>query len=137
MNKRGLRVLLPLLLLAAAGVYQYLPQPAPQPDAAPASATIVENAALPAFLPPEAHATLARIAHNGPFPHRQDGSVFHNRERLLPAKPRGYYHEYTVATPGADDRGARRIVTGGNPPEVYYYTADHYQSFRKFTLHNE
>ena len=84
-----------------------------------------------AFLPPEAHATLALIDRGGPFPHRQDGTTFQNRERLLPAKPRGYYREYTVPTPGSRDRGARRIVAGGNPPEVFYYTADHYSSFRQ------
>ena len=65
-----------------------------------------------ADLPPEAVATLALIRDGGPFPYRKDGSVFQNRERLLPAKPRGYYREYTVPTPGARDRGARRIVTG-------------------------
>ncbi|MCC5870257.1 MAG: ribonuclease, partial [Gammaproteobacteria bacterium] len=64
-----------------------------------------------------------------PFPYRQDGSVFHNREGLLPARPTGYYREYTVRTPGARDRAARRIVAGGQPPEVYYYTQDHYRSF--------
>ena len=82
-------------------------------------------------LPPEALATLALIQRGGPFPYRKDGTTFQNRERLLPAKPRGYYREYTVPTPGARDRGARRIVAGGNPPEVFYYTADHYSSFRQ------
>ena len=85
-----------------------------------------------AFLPPEAHATLALIDRGGPFPHRQDGSVFQNRERLLPQRPRGHYREYTVDTPGLGHRGARRIVTGGDPPAEWYYTADHYQSFRAF-----
>ncbi len=84
-----------------------------------------------AGLPPEAIETLALIQRGGPFPYRKDGTTFQNRERLLPAKPRGYYREYTVPTPGARDRGARRIVTGGNPPEVFYYTADHYSSFRQ------
>jgi ribonuclease T1 len=88
--------------------------------------------ALPAFLPPEAQATLALIASDGPFPHRQDGSVFQNRERRLPPQPRGYYREYTVRTPGEHDRGARRIVTGGDPPREYWYSADHYRSFRRF-----
>lgn len=83
-----------------------------------------------ADLPSEAMVTLALIRDGGPFPYRKDGTVFQNRERLLPLKPRGYYREYTVPTPGARDRGARRIVTGGNPPEVYYYTEDHYRSFR-------
>ena len=82
-------------------------------------------------LPPEALATLALIQRGGPFPYRKDGTTFQNRERLLPAKPRGYYREYTVPTPGARDRAARRIVAGGNPPEVFYYTADHYSSFRQ------
>ena len=85
----------------------------------------------PDGLPPEALETLQLIERGGPFPHRQDGTVFQNRERLLPDRARGYYREYTVRTPGARDRGARRIVTGGDPPEVFYYTADHYRSFRK------
>jgi len=84
-----------------------------------------------AGLPAEAIETLALIQRGGPFPYRKDGTTFQNRERLLPAKPRGYYREYTVPTPGSRDRGARRIVAGGNPPEVFYYTADHYRSFRQ------
>ena len=84
-----------------------------------------------AGLPPEAIETLALIQRGGPFPYRKDGTTFQNRERLLPAKPRGFYREYTVPTPGSRDRGARRIVAGGNPPEVFYYTADHYSSFRQ------
>lgn len=88
----------------------------------------------PAFLPDQAHPVLDAIARGGPFPHRQDGGVFQNRERLLPPQARGYYHEYTVATPGADDRGARRIVTGGDPPVEYFYTDDHYRSFRTFEV---
>ena len=90
-----------------------------------------EDPAL-AFLPPEAHRTLALIDRGGPFPHRQDGTVFQNRERLLPQRPRGHYREYTVDTPGLGHRGARRIVTGGDPPAEWYYTADHYRSFRAF-----
>lgn len=101
--------------------------PAPVASAPPAPA-------LAAFLPPEAHATLRLIAQGGPFPHNQDGSVFGNREKRLPAKPRGYYHEYTVETPGLGHRGARRIITGGQPPDVYYYTDDHYDSFRSFRV---
>jgi guanyl-specific ribonuclease Sa len=87
-----------------------------------------------AGLPPEARATLQLIEQGGPFPQRQDGTVFHNRERLLPQRPTGYYREYTVRTPGISHRGARRIVTGGDPPEVYYYTEDHYRSFRQLEL---
>ncbi len=75
-------------------------------------------------------ATLRLIERGGPFPHEQDGTTFFNREGLLPPQPRGYYREYTVETPGLSHRGARRIVTGGEPPEVFYYTDDHYASFR-------
>ncbi|SDQ62085.1 Guanyl-specific ribonuclease Sa [Pseudoxanthomonas sp. CF385] len=89
---------------------------------------------LPAFLPPEARATLDLIQRGGPFPHRQDGAVFQNREGRLPRQARGYYHEYTVDTPDLDHRGARRIVTGGTPPSEYYYTDDHYDSFRRFEI---
>ena len=67
--------------------------------------------------------------------HRQDGVVFGNRENLLPQQANGYYHEYTVETPGSPDRGARRIITGGTPPTIYYYTDDHYRSFRCFRVH--
>ncbi|MGA9341824.1 MAG: ribonuclease domain-containing protein [Rhodanobacteraceae bacterium] len=89
---------------------------------------------LPAFLPYEARVVLRRIAVNGPFPHDQDGGVFGNREHLLPSRPPGYYREYTVETPGIGYRGARRIITGGRPPIVYYYTDDHYRSFRSFDI---
>ena len=106
---------------------------APAPAPAPA-ASAQAGPALASFLPPEAHATLRLIAQGGPFPHSQDGSVFGNRERRLPSKPRGYYHEYTVETPGLGHRGARRIITGGQPPDVYYYTDDHYDSFRSFQV---
>jgi ribonuclease T1 len=81
-------------------------------------------------LPPEAVQTLRLIQTDGPFPYDRDGSVFQNREGRLPQRPRGYYREYTVPTPGSRDRGARRIVSGGQPPEVLYYTDDHYRSFR-------
>jgi ribonuclease T1 len=80
-----------------------------------------------ARLPPEAIATLALIEAGGPFPYDQDGSVFQNREGLLPSRPRGYYREYTVQTPGSPDRGARRIVTGASGER--YWTDDHYESF--------
>ena len=90
-----------------------------------------------AALPREAHATLALIRAGGPFPYARDNSVFSNREKQLPARARGYYREYTVKTPGARDRGARRIVAGaGAAGDVrssgeYYYTDDHYNSFRR------
>lgn len=91
------------------------------------------RAGYPAWLPDEALDTLALIERGGPYPHRQDGGTFQNRERLLPPQPRGYYREYTVRTPGSRDRGARRIVSGGNPPAEFFYTDDHYRSFRRFT----
>jgi len=100
----------------------------------PAPTAPAAAAALPAFLPPEARTTLDLIQRGGPFPHRQDGAVFQNREGRLPRQARGYYHEYTVDTPGLDHRGARRIVTGGTPPSEYYYTDDHYNSFRRFEI---
>lgn len=87
-----------------------------------------------AELPPEAQGTHQLIRSGGPFPYRKDGTVFGNRERLLPLRDRGHYREYTVRTPGSPDRGARRIVCGGTPPtnpEACYYTADHYASFRR------
>lgn len=88
-------------------------------------------------LPHEARETLALIKQGGPLPYRKDGSVFGNFERRLPARPRGYYREYTVPTPGAKNRGARRIVAGqGGAGDVrtsgeYYFTDNHYRSFRK------
>ena len=82
-----------------------------------------------ADLPPEARNTLALIERGGPFPNRRDGSVFGNYEKRLPQKPRGFYREYTVPTPGARDRGARRIVAGRDGG--YYYTGDHYRTFQR------
>ncbi|HQR48394.1 MAG TPA: ribonuclease domain-containing protein [Steroidobacteraceae bacterium] len=105
------------------------------PDSAGAAASSVASAHYPDFLPPEAVDTLEAIRRGGPFPYARDGVVFQNRERLLPAQPAGYYREYTVPTPGSADRGARRIVTGGDPPEAYYYTDDHYRSFRRVEIH--
>ncbi|RVT89007.1 ribonuclease [Inhella crocodyli] len=85
-------------------------------------------------LPTQAQRTHQLILAGGPFPYAKDGTVFGNRERLLPAQPRGHYREYTVRTPGARNRGARRLVCGGVPPtrpQVCYYTEDHYASFRQ------
>jgi ribonuclease T1 len=85
-----------------------------------------------ADLPREGRAAYERIRQGGPFPSGKDGTVFGNRERLLPAARRGFYREYTVPTRGSRDRGARRIVCGGpiRAPQACYYTADHYASFR-------
>jgi len=93
----------------------------------------LESAIAVQDLPAEARTTLARIRASGPFPYERDGVVFGNRERLLPSRPRGYYHEYTVPTPGTTSRGARRIVCGGHVATLAecYYSDDHYRSFRK------
>ncbi len=107
---------------------------------APAAPASTSNDVMPAAidglptiatsdLPPQARDTLALIASNGPFPYAKDGSVFQNREGLLPERPRGYYREYTVETPGSPDRGARRIVSGAQGE--LYYTSDHYASFKR------
>ena len=97
------------------------------------SASAAQQDALPpiafAALPREAQHTIRLIQAGGPFPFEKDGSIFRNRERLLPRRPDGYYREYTVITPGEDDRGARRIVAGGNGE--LYYTDDHYESFSR------
>jgi len=102
--------------------------PADQPVAA-----ATPRSTLPAIavgdLPPPARSTLALIDKGGPFPYAKDGTVFSNLERLLPARPAGYYREYTVATPGSDDRGTRRLVVGAGGD--IYYTDDHYASFRQ------
>ena len=94
-----------------------------------------DKAALPEItageLPPEARETISLIRKGGPFPFPRDGVVFGNFEERLPAKARGYYREYTVRTPGAKDRGARRIVAGRDGE--LYYTDDHYNSFRRIT----
>jgi ribonuclease T1 len=79
-------------------------------------------------LPSQAYDTLDLIEQGGPYPYSQDGSVFQNREGVLPSQSTGYYHEYTVITPGSSTRGARRIVTGQETQEDYY-TADHYATF--------
>ncbi len=117
--------------------------PAPAPSAsARASATPTARATLTVdpesglatvplgSLPTQAQQTVALIDRGGPFPFAKDGAVFGNRERILPAKPSGFYREYTVVTPGENDRGARRIVTGDRDRQLFY-TDDHYASFRR------
>jgi len=82
-----------------------------------------------AALPLEARETIALIRKGGPFPHQRDGAAFGNREKILPPRERGWYREYTVKTPAARDRGARRIVAGRDG--TLYYTGDHYRSFKR------
>ncbi|WP_432021961.1 ribonuclease domain-containing protein [Streptomyces parvus] len=119
------------LLLASGPVTAQAATPATTSTTA-YSATVLRAAAVGSIcysaLPSQAHDTLDLIDQGGPFPYEQDGTVFQNREGLLPDQSTGYYHEYTVITPGSDDRGARRIVTGEQNEEDYY-TADHYASF--------
>ena len=104
---------------------------------APAAFARATPGALPdiaaADLPKEGREVLHRIRNGGPFRYDRDGVVFRNREGLLPAGNKGYYHEYTVHTPGASNRAARRIICGGSSksPEVCFYTSDHYQSFKR------
>ena len=80
-------------------------------------------------LPVEARETIALIKAGGPFPYARDGVIFNNREGQLPKRSRGYYHEYTVKTPGARDRGARRVIAGRGGE--LYYTDDHYRTFKR------
>ncbi|MFN8483362.1 MAG: ribonuclease [Anaerolineae bacterium] len=101
-------------------------QAAPTPTAIPKTMDGMKVVS-PNDLPPEARKTIALIEKGGPFPYSRDGIVFENREGRLPKKPSGYYHEYTVDTPGSADRGARRIITGQNGE--MYYTDDHYDTF--------
>ena len=105
----------------------------PCDPAPPTSGEVRESTCPMSTLPPEAVDTVRRIHAGGPFPFpRSDGAVFSNRERHLPKQRRGYYHEYTVITPRAQDRSLRRIVTGGAPlndPAQYFYSGDHYDSF--------
>ncbi|MFF1647397.1 ribonuclease domain-containing protein [Streptomyces sp. NPDC058240] len=106
--------------------------PATTATASTASSTSVSITSVGSIcysaLPAQAHDTLDLIDAGGPFPYSQDGSVFQNREGVLPGQSTGYYHEYTVVTPGSPTRGARRIVTGEKAQEDYY-TGDHYATF--------
>jgi ribonuclease T1 len=137
-------------VLAAVGGWWLGSTTAEEPSPAPAAATVTVTVTVtpeqgsppvpsgndpesglgwiaPADLPPEARETLELIEAGGPFPYDRDGVVFQNREGILPDERRGYYREYTVPTPGSDDRGARRIVAGMEGE--LYYTEDHYDSF--------
>lgn len=132
---RRLVFTLAAILIAAALYYRPDAGPGPAPTPATTSAPAARPAPSPTAgqqrLPPGVAEVVGLIQRGGPFPHRQDGTVFGNREGRLPPAARGYYHEYTVPTPGAPDRGARRLVTGGDPPVDWYYTDDHYRSFRQ------
>ncbi|MFG2666066.1 ribonuclease domain-containing protein [Streptomyces sp. NPDC048387] len=123
-------------LAAAAAVAATLftgPAATAAPASAPASVAASVGSVCYSALPAEAYDTLELIDQGGPFPYSQDGVVFQNREGVLPAQSSGYYHEYTVITPGVHTRGARRIVTGRQYQEDYY-TADHYATFRRINF---
>jgi len=128
-RKAGAGALLGLVLAAAVSFGALTPSSsqARQPAGLGADVSLVS-------LPPEAQRTDQLIHSGGPFPYSRDGVVFGNYEKRLPREPRGYYHEYTVPTPGARNRGARRIICGGNPPtepDACFYTEDHYNSFHR------
>ncbi|HVE06141.1 MAG TPA: ribonuclease [Paraburkholderia sp.] len=128
MARRWLRNGVLVAVLSVGGLCSGLVPAAFGRDLAPAAGTVAM-----AQLPPEAVKTLNLIASGGPYPYEKDGVVFGNRERLLPPRQRGYYHEYTVPTPRARNRGARRIVCGGplRRTDNCYYSDDHYASFNR------
>lgn len=125
-GSRSLKSVITGLLLATAFALCGVHAKETQPARTSAAITVSE-------LPPQGAQVYQLIGRGGPFPYEKDGSVFGNRERLLPLKQRGYYREYTVTTPGVGHRGTRRIVCGGAPRKTdeCYYTADHYASFRR------
>ena len=122
---RTRRPLLALILLVALLVVGYAVRAADHHrsgDPAPPTAVALSS------LPPQVADTVRLIEQGGPFPYpSNDGVVFHNNEHLLPSEPDGYYHEFTVPTPGSQTRGARRMITGRDGQ--YYYTGDHYETF--------
>lgn len=129
---RSLRLWLVLLLVLTGGAQAFqwqTHQQAPRAEAQQVGSEARADEIAVAELPAEARVTLQDIKRGGPYAYDRDGVVFGNFERILPKQPRGYYHEYTVRTPGVRSRGARRIISGGHGE--YYYTADHYQSFKR------
>ena len=125
--------LLALLGAVGIGLLAATPDPAPAASGPVASTGQTPRSDLPgvaaADLPEQARDALALIDRGGPYPYRQDNTVFSNVERLLPARPAGYYREYTVVTPGSSGRGTRRLVVGAQGD--IYYTGDHYETFRQ------
>ena len=131
---RSLRFLVIVLLVLAGGAQAFQWQSHNHDNhhqATPATRSVENSSSTIALaeLPNEARATLRDIKQGGPFEFDRDGVVFGNFEKALPKQARGYYHEYTVKTPGVRSRGARRIISGG--VGEYYYTADHYQTFQR------
>ena len=127
---RSLRLLVMILLVWAGGAQAFQWQSHPHGYQSNAAQTTAPAGGISeAELPNEARATLRDIKQGGPFEFDRDGVVFGNVEKALPKQARGYYHEYTVKTPGVHSRGARRIISGA--VGEYYYTADHYQTFNR------
>jgi ribonuclease T1 len=128
-GRKSIALLVVAVVLALVGLGRELFAPGEPPEAVVAGVGEIHVDRLP----PEAREVLRLIRQGGPFAYEKDGTVFRNREGLLPRRPHGYYAEYTVPTPGARDRGARRIVAGGRPRGMgdNYYTDDHYRSFRR------
>ena len=132
-HRRVSAALVGLLVLVIGGWFgrHALTDPSAEPPRGDRPAAVASAAGLPmqalSQLPPQAGQVWQLIQHGGPFRYRQDGVVFGNREGHLPPRQSGFYHEYTVPTPGAPDRGARRLITGG--AAELYYTGDHYVSF--------
>ncbi|MFM2408791.1 MAG: hypothetical protein RL358_1533 [Pseudomonadota bacterium] len=127
---RSLRLWVAILLVLAGGAQAFQwSSHQHHHESSQASSTVSAGAITVSDLPPEARATLRDIKQGGPFEFDRDGVVFGNFEKALPKQARGYYHEYTVKTPGVHSRGARRIISGTTGE--YYYTADHYQTFNR------
>jgi ribonuclease T1 len=130
-----MRTLIAAVTLAATAALGSTAYAAPTPATTTVTSVVTAPAAIDtcalSSLPSQTAETLDLIHSGGPFPYDQDGTVFSNREGILPDESSGYYHEYTVITPGSPDRGARRLVGGGamTTPEHVYYTGDHYASF--------
>ncbi|WKD60684.1 Guanyl-specific ribonuclease St [Corynebacterium ciconiae DSM 44920] len=128
------RVALSLGAVLLAGVGTYLGLDGGESGGSDSSGEANGDTCALSSLPPEAAEVVERIEAGGPFEYPEnDGTHFGNYEQLLPQRAKDYYREYTVATPGLNHRGPRRIVTGGEKPDVWYYTADHYESFCEMT----
>ncbi|MBN9619935.1 MAG: ribonuclease N [Actinobacteria bacterium] len=126
--RRARRPLIALVVLVAALLVGYAVKGTGSGDSHESGGSVALSA-----LPPQAATTVKLIEQGGPFPYpRNDGVVFHNNQHLLPEEPDGYYHEYTVPTPGAGSRGTRRIITGTDGR--YWYTGDHYETFQLIEL---
>ena len=120
-----------ILILLLSGGYAIRALHGSNPHSVPPAAGSLSTVTL-SSLPAQAGQTVSLIQRGGPFPYPHDGIVYQNLERQLPAEPAGYYHEYTVPTPGSPDRGTRRIITGRDGE--FYYTGDHYASFVRIRI---